>query len=235
MQWIRSALFTVLSYGGMIPLAILFLIPMLIDRRFAVMACKWWCVWALWLARVLVGITTEVRGTVPTEECVIASKHQSFLDIIVIFHALPQPKFIMKHSLLYAPILGQYAYRLGCVPVKRGRRAEALAKMVDDVKHGLAAPGQLVIYPQGTRVAPGVKAPYKVGTAVLYKELGQPCVPAATNVGALWPRKGILKHPGHGVVEFLDRIPAGEKPEILMRTIEVKIEEASDRLLEEVS
>ncbi|MGR3492754.1 MAG: lysophospholipid acyltransferase family protein [Shimia sp.] len=234
MRWIRSVLFVILSNGGMIPLAILFLIPMLIDRRYAAMACKWWTNWALWLARVLCGITTEVRGRVPTEECVVAAKHQSFLDIIVIFNALPQPKFIMKHTLLYTPIIGQYAYRLGCVPVKRGRRAEALAKMVADVKRGAAEPGQLVIYPQGTRIAPGVKAPYKVGTAVLYKELGQPCVPAATNVGVLWPRNGILKTPGHGVVEFLDPIPAGERPEVLLREIETRVEEASDRLLEEL-
>jgi len=77
----------------------------------------------------------------------------------------------MKAILLYAPLLGQYAYRLGSVPVNRGKRGKAIAKMLADVKKGEALPGQLVIYSQGTRLAPGVKRPYKVGTAVLYEQM----------------------------------------------------------------
>jgi len=69
-------------------------------------------------------------------------------------------------------LLGQYAYRLGSVPVNRGKRGKAIAKMLADVKKGEALPGQLVIYSQGTRLAPGVKRPYKVGTAVLYEQMG---------------------------------------------------------------
>ncbi|NIR61199.1 MAG: 1-acyl-sn-glycerol-3-phosphate acyltransferase, partial [Gammaproteobacteria bacterium] len=91
------------------------------------------------------------------------------------------PKFIMKSILRYAPFLGWYALRIGCVPVDRGRRAEAIRQMMRGVTDGTAPAGQLIIYPQGTRVAPGRHLPYKVGTAVLYHETGQSCVPAATN------------------------------------------------------
>jgi 1-acyl-sn-glycerol-3-phosphate acyltransferase len=104
---------------------------------------------------------------------------------------------------------------------------------VADVKAGRAAPGQLVIYPQGTRVAAGAWLPYKVGTGVLYAETGQPCVPAATNVGVFWPRRGILRGKGLAVVEFLPRIPPGMAQPEFMARIEDEVETASNRLMAE--
>ena len=72
---------------------------------------------------------------------------------------------------------------IGCVPVDRGKRGRAVAQMVAQVNPGLRRPGQLIIYPQGTRIPPGVTAPYKIGAGVLYEGLGQPCVPVATSNG----------------------------------------------------
>jgi len=181
----------------------------------------------------MVGIRTEVRGTPPTNEVVIASKHQSFLDIILIFKSIPAGKFIMKRELMYAPIIGQYALKLGCVPVDRGKRSQAIKKMVEDVEKGRLAAGQLIIYPQGTRIAPGVKAPYKVGTGILYQELGQPCVPVATNVGLFWPKRGIYRKPGLAVVEFLPPIMPGKSKAEFMAELEEVIETASDKLMKE--
>ena len=105
--------------------------------------------------------------------------------------------------------------------------------MVRDVEAGRADPGQLVIYSQGTRVAPGAKAPYKVGTAVLYEQLGQPCVPMATNVGLFWPRKGILRKPGLAVVEFLPPIPPGMERRAFMEHLEETVEAKSNALMAE--
>jgi 1-acyl-sn-glycerol-3-phosphate acyltransferase len=161
----------------------------------------------------------------------VAAKHQSFFDILVIFHAIPRGKFIMKRELLFTPIFGQYAWRLGSVPVNRGKRGQAIAKMVADVEKGRREPGQLVIYPQGTRVAPGVDMPYKVGTAVLYEQLGQPCVPVATNIGVFWPRRGVLRRPGTAVVEFLPRLPPGLPREEFMARLEFEIETVSNALM----
>jgi 1-acyl-sn-glycerol-3-phosphate acyltransferase len=170
---------------------------------------------------------------VPQEEVLVASKHQSFFDIIMIVSVLPRPKFIMKKELLRAPILGWYALRIGCIPVDRGKRGQAITQMIADVKSGRSQPGQLIIYPQGTRVAAGAARPYKVGTGVLYTETGQDCVPAATNVGVFWPRHGIYRKPGLAVVEFLPRIPAGMTAEAFMATLESTVEEESNRLMEE--
>ena len=134
---------------------------------------------------------------------------------------------------LKSEIRGWYGKRIGCIPVDRGKRGEAMKKMVADVKSGLAEPGQLIIYPQGTRVAAGATKPYKVGVGVLYSQTGQDCVPAATNVGVFWPRHGILRKPGLAVVEFLPRIPAGLPVEDFMARIEREVEGCSNRLMAE--
>lgn len=233
LRWIVSLIFVVQIYLAMAVLGLVFAPFVVFSRRAAFIACKSYCVWVRWTAAWMVGLRTEVRGPVPRGEVVVAAKHQSFLDILLIFHALPRAKFIMKRELLWTPIIGIYAKRIGCVPVNRGKRGAAIAKMVQDVAAEFSEPGQLVIYPQGTRVAPGDYRPYKVGTAVLYEALGEPCVPAATNVGLFWPRKGILRKPGLAVVEFLEPIPAGQPREPFMATLEARIETASKALEQE--
>ena len=233
LQWTRSLIFTISAYAMMGVLGILYFPWAIFSRRGALAGCHAWCRWMRWSARWMVGLHTEVRGTPPTDEVVVAAKHQSFLDIILIFGAIPSGKFIMKRILMYAPVIGQYGLRIGCVPVNRGQRGKAIKKMVADVAKGRQHPGQLIIYPQGTRIAPGVKAPYKVGTGVLYEQLQQDCVPVAANVGVFWPKRGIYRKPGLAVVEFLPRIKAGLDKATFMAKLEDEIETASNRLMKE--
>jgi 1-acyl-sn-glycerol-3-phosphate acyltransferase len=110
---------------------------------------------------------------------------------------------------------------------------QAIRKMVADVAAGRTDPGQLIIYPQGTRVAPGIKASYKAGAAALYGELGQPCVPVACNVGLFWPRSGNALRPGRAVVEFLPAIPPGLPSAEFLQRLEAEVEPASNRLMAE--
>ncbi|WP_227418355.1 lysophospholipid acyltransferase family protein [Roseitranquillus sediminis] len=205
----------------------------LLDEEWAFRAVHAYCRYVRWSARVIIGLRSEIRGVPPSDEVVIAAKHQSFFDIIMIVSAIPRPKFIMKKELTRTPFVGWYARKIGCVPVDRGRRGHAIQKMIEDVGRGQLRPGQLIIYPQGTRVAPGQPAPYKIGTAILYEQLGQDCVPVATNVGVFWPRRSILRRPGLAVVEFLPRIAPGLRNADFMRRLEAQIEGASDRLMEE--
>ena len=233
MQFLRSLLFNAQIYLMMALMAVVFFPFALFSRDWALRACQTWCRWVIWSARWMVGLKVEVRGTPPDGPALVAAKHQSFLDIIVIFGAVPMGRFIMKRELLFAPILGQYAMRIGCVPVDRGKRGKAIAKMVEDVNKGLARPGQLIIYPQGTRVAPGAKMPYKVGTAILYQQLGQTCVPVATNIGLFWPKRGILRRPGLAVVDFLEPIPPELPRDAFLARLEEQVETRSDALMAE--
>jgi 1-acyl-sn-glycerol-3-phosphate acyltransferase len=230
LRWLLSLVFIIQMYLAMAVVAIAYLPYALITRDGAFAACHAYCAWVRFSLRILCGLKTEIRGPVPTGEVIVAPKHQSFLDIILIFGSLPRAKFVMKNELRYAPFLGWYALRIGCVPVKRGKRGAAIHKMMSDVKSGLQIPGQLIIYPQGTRVAPGVKKPYKVGTAVIYTQLGQPCVPVGTNVGLFWPKRGILRHPGLAVIEYLPAIAPGLSNAQFMEEVERAVETSSDAL-----
>jgi 1-acyl-sn-glycerol-3-phosphate acyltransferase len=232
-QLVRSSVFTIQIYAVMALLGVVFAPYALMSKNGARVACKSFCRWVFWTAPWMIGLRCEIRGPVPRGEVMVAAKHQSFLDILMIFNAVPQAKFIMKRELLWTPIIGLYAKRLGCIPVNRGKRGAAIAQMVRDVAAEFQEPGQLIIYPQGTRIVPGAYKPYKVGSAVLYEELNQPCVPAATNAGLFWPRSGILRKPGLAVVEFLDPIEAGVERAAFMARLEQVVEGKTDILQRE--
>lgn len=183
------------------------------------------------LLRGICGLRVEVRGPVPSGPAVVASKHQSMLDVFMLFHALPHARFVMKKELLRAPVFGWYARRVGAVPVDRGGGSAALRAMVDALLARREGVGQIVIYPQGTRVPPGTRRPYKIGVHAVYEESGLVCVPAATNTGAFQP-KGLAVYPGTAVVSFLDPIAPGMAREPFMAALETRIEAASSALLE---
>ena len=233
LQWIRSIIYIVQVTIAMPIIGLVFAPWAMFSKTGAYTACKTYARWAMWSAKWLVGLQSEVRGTVPQGEVLVAAKHQSFLDIMIIFNALPRAKFIMKKEIYWTPIIGQYTKRMEMIAVDRGKRGKAIAKMVADVEAGRIEPGQLVIYSQGTRVAPGAHVPYKVGTAVLYEQMGHPCIPVATNAGYFWPRRGLYRRPGVAVVEFLDPIAPGLRKADFMRQLEESVESRSDALLAE--
>lgn len=232
-QWTRSLLFAGQAYAMMAVMAVFFTPWALFDRRGAFAAVHTWCRYVRWTASWMIGLRSEVRGEIPSGEVMIAAKHQSFFDIIILVSELPRPKFIMKKELIWTPILGWYAKRIGCVPVDRGRRGAAIKTMLARVASGQQEPGQLIIYPQGTRVAPGAARDYKVGTGVLYQQMGVPCVPVACNVGVFWPRRRIYRAPGLAVIEFLTPIAPGVPVRAFMAQLESAIEARSDALMRE--
>jgi len=230
---LRSLVYDAIFYLLMLVMGILCAPLALWSREGAIWSIHRYTDIVLWLLPRICGLHVEVRGTVPTSEVVVGSKHQSFLDILIIANALPRPKFIMKKELRWAPILGFYAWRIGAVPVDRGKKGGAVTKMVSDIEDDREAASQLVIYPQGTRVAPGADMPYKVGAGVLYTRMGVPCVPAATNAGVFWGRKSKRRKPGLAVVEFLEPIDPGMEVQPFLRELEVRVEVSSDALMEE--
>lgn len=233
LRWLMSLLFIIQMYVMMVIIGLAYIPYAMISRDGAWAGIRAYCRYVRFTAHWMVGLRSEIRGLVPSGEVIIASKHQSFLDIILICSVVPRPKFIMKKELKWAPLLGFYAWRTGCVPVDRGKKGRAIAEMKKAVAAGAAIPGQLIIYPQGTRVAPGAALPYKVGTGLLYNQLGQPCIPAATNVGVFWPRHGIYRKPGLAVVEFLPAIQPGRSIADFMAELERAIEGRSDKLMAE--
>ncbi len=229
-QYARSVVFIVFMYGLMLVMGVALSPLAMLSREGA-----WWALHrytdiVLWALGWMCGLKVEVRGAAPTDDVIVASKHQSFLDILILTNRLPRPRFVMKRSLRWAPVLGFYAMRVGCAPVDREAGARALKGMVAQLRAEQGGTGQIVIFPQGTRVAPGAKLPYKPGVAALALALGQPVVPVSTNCGMFWPRIGVLRKPGVAVLEFHEPIPPGLPRKVLMARLEEVIETASERL-----
>lgn len=233
MQLVRSLIFQVWMYGLMTVMGVACAPMALWSRRGAYVAIDAYISLVLWGLRRICGLSWEVRGAPPRGDALIAAKHQSFLDILILLKALPQARFIMKRSLVWAPIVGFYALRIGASPVTRGKGAESLKQMLDGVALRGGLEGQLVIFPQGTRVRPGARVDYKYGAYALYQKYDLPCGRVALNTGLFWPRIGLIRKPGVAVVEFLDPVPPGLNASRFMAALESAIEPASDALAEE--
>ena len=231
---VRSALFVALFYLwsalvsiGATPLLLCPPGPILGMFRF-------WSAGIVVLLRIC-GIRVEVRGRehIPTGAALVAPKHQCMLDVFVQFSVLPASSFVMKQELMWIPWFGWYAQRVRSIVIKRQQQATALKKLVREAKERFAEGRQVVIFPEGTRTAPGAPGEYKPGIAALYREIEVPVCPVATNSGVHWPAHGFVRHPGTIVFEYLEPIPPGLKRAEFMRLLKERIETASERLMAE--
>lgn len=232
-QYFRSIIFIISMYLWLLVVGLLGAVPALFSRNWAYITCKFYCKSVFWLARILCGLTVEIRGEIPKGSIIIASKHQSFFDVLVNFYMVDRGNFIMKKELKWAPVIGFYAMRIGVASVKRGKKSKSMTEMLKGVQRESNEVSQLIIYPQGTRVNPGKKAPYKVGAAVLCQRFNRPCIPVATNIGVFWPKHGIYRKPGVAVLEYLPVLPMGLSIEEMMVQMEAAIEINSNRLMKE--
>lgn len=185
-------------------------------------------------ARTILGVSVELRGTPPTEDCVIAAKHQSFLDILAISHAVPQCSFIMKREIMRVPVVGHYARLAGSIPIDRSRGTEAMRQILSGIESSRASDdglGQLIIYPEGTRTRPGERRKYKHGVGTIHQATGLPVYPVAVNCGMFWPRNGLRIRPGRSVIEFLDPMTDSRPAAELVAEVEAVVEDASHRLM----
>jgi 1-acyl-sn-glycerol-3-phosphate acyltransferase len=194
-------------------------------------------IWSLGINALLgiCGVRVEVRGRehIPAGAAIVAPKHQCMLDVFAQFSVLPATVFVMKKELTWIPWFGWYAARVRSIVVDREAHATALRKLVREAKVRFAEQRQVVIFPEGTRTEPGAPGDYKPGIAALYRELGVPVHPVATNSGAHWPAHGFIRRPGVVVFEYLEPIPPGLKRAEFMRLLSERIETASLRLLAE--
>jgi 1-acyl-sn-glycerol-3-phosphate acyltransferase len=142
---------------------------------------------------------------------------------------------VIKRELGWIPAYGWYALKAGMIPVDRSAGASALKKMVAAAERALADGRPIVIFPEGTRTAIGVRRPYQPGVAALYRQLGVPLVPVAVNSGLFWTRRSWLRRPGRIVVDILPPIPPGRDRKSVMAALEESIEAATARLVESTS
>jgi 1-acyl-sn-glycerol-3-phosphate acyltransferase len=231
--WLRSALFIVWFYAVSTVLAIGYTVMLLMPRRVIIEGMRTWARLVNVGLKLLAGVRIEVRGRehMPTGAALIAAKHQGMFDTIGPFSFLPDVCFVLKKELLAIPFYGWHAQHARMIPLDREGSSKALKDLMRAARERLKDPRQIIIFPEGTRKAPGAPPDYKPGVAALYRDLGLPCTPMATNSGVHWPAHGFRRTPGTIVFEFLPPIPPGLKRDEFMAELQSRIETASDRLL----
>ncbi len=182
---------------------------------------------------VICGVKVEVRGKefIPTGAALVAPKHQCMLDVFAQFTWLPGSAFVMKKELAWIPWFGWYAKKAGAIVIDREGQAKTMRQVIREGTELFKKGRQVVIFPEGTRKAPGAEPDYKPGIAALYRELNVPVHPVATNAGVHWPAHGFIRIPGTIVFEYLEPIPPGLKRAEFMRILEERIETKSTELL----
>jgi 1-acyl-sn-glycerol-3-phosphate acyltransferase len=210
---------------------------LMLPRRYLYWITRLWARVIVFLLRHVIGLSYEVRGLdhAPEGPTIVASKHQSAWDTIVFFLLLRNPAYVLKAELLLIPVIGWYLRRVGMIAIDRQRGARALRVMLSAAKRAVSEGRPIVIFPEGTRTAPGEERPYQPGTTALYTQLGLPVVPVALNSGLYWGRRRFVKRPGCIIIEFLPAIAPGLDRVAFASALERRIEDATARLVAEAA
>jgi 1-acyl-sn-glycerol-3-phosphate acyltransferase len=233
--FLRSLLFNAAFFAVSGALAVL-ATPLLAAPRGALMwIMRLWARIVVALLRAICGVRLELRGMerIPPGACVIAAKHQSAFDTIVWLMLVPDAAYVMKKQLFAIPFYGWHARRVGMIAVDREGGGAALRAMLRAVQAAVAAGRQVVIFPEGTRTAPGERLPYQPGVVALAAGTDAPVIPVATDSGRVWGRRAFEKRPGTIRISVLPPLPRGLPRPALLGALESAIEGETARLLSE--
>ena len=185
-----------------------------------------WTRWVMWASRVICGIRYRVIGAenIPQQPCIILAKHQSAWETMGFQLIFPPQVWVLKKELLRVPFFGWGLAMLSPIAIDRSSRRQALQQLVDQGRQRLAAGFYIVIFPEGTRIAPGKRGKYRAGGARLAVQTGTPVLPVAHNAGLRWGKNAFLKYPGMITVSIGPLIQPDDNAESLTRRVEDWIE-----------
>jgi 1-acyl-sn-glycerol-3-phosphate acyltransferase len=233
MTALRSIVFNVLYLLWSVVIHVVCLPLLLAPAAWVWKAVHLWVGGTLLLLRVCCSLGCRELGLehFPHGPAIIAAKHQSAWETLFLSSRLDRPALILKRELLSIPLFGWFLRKAGMIAVDRSGKAAALKQMVRDANRAFAEGRQIIIFPEGTRVAPGVHKPYQPGIAALYGQLNVSVVPVALNSGLYWGRQAWTKKPGRILIEYLPAIPPGLDRKAFMAELEARLEPASRKLL----
>lgn len=193
-----------------------------------------WARFAMATLRVVCGLGYRVRGAEHLETgepAVVFCKHQSAWETIAMIAICPAHSWVLKRELMWVPFLGWALAAMRPAAIRRGTGRSAVLQVVEQGKRILAAGRWVMVFPEGTRLAPFVKSRFGVGGAVLATESGAPVVPIAVNAGHFWPRKGMIRRGGTVDVVIGAPIPSrGKSVEQLNREAKAWIDATMDTI-----
>ena len=230
---LRSTLFALLQLVVTPPWAVVSLLtfPFPALTRYRVISA--WSRFMVWSAERICAVRYEVLGAenIPKEPAVILAKHESAWETLAFQAIFPPQVWVVKRELLWIPFFGWGLAMLSPIAIDRRAGPRALKHTVEQGRERLRRGFSIVIFPEGTRSAPGARGVYQVGGAWLAVQTGAPIVPVAHNAGTYWPRKAFVKRPGTITVSIGPVMRAhGLKAAALMQNIETWIENETQRI-----
>jgi len=231
--FLRSLVYNVLFYL-VLAFWVILGIPTYLMPRWAIMnIAKYWARSSIWLMRVICNTRVEYRGLekIPNGPLIVASKHQSTWETFALLQFFDQPLFILKRELRWIPLFGWYLVKSNMIGVDRGAGGRALIQTMRRASEAVRRGRQLIIFPEGTRMAVDAPPNYKSGVGLVYVDSNVPCLPVALNSGLFWPRRTFMRYPGTLVVEFLDPLPPGLSRNEFIARVSTLIENATNRLV----
>jgi 1-acyl-sn-glycerol-3-phosphate acyltransferase len=233
MIWLRSALFTLLqlSITPLFSVLALLTFPLPPLKRYRIITQ--WATLFTWLARVILGIRYRVLGAerIPRVPSIVLAKHQSAWETMAFQRIFPPQVWVLKRELLRIPFIGWGLAMTSPIAIDRDAGRQALKQTLQQGRERLDRGFWVVIFPEGTRVAPGTRGKYQIGGAWLAVHTGAPVVPVAHNAGEFWGKNAFLKRPGTITVSIGEPIdPKGMNAQALTARVEAWIEAEMERI-----
>ncbi|MDR0406516.1 MAG: 1-acyl-sn-glycerol-3-phosphate acyltransferase [Holosporales bacterium] len=184
---------------------------LLLPERYVFHYIRRWSRSITFLLKYIMGITPQVSGleNIPTGPALIAMRHESVWETVVMFSYIDHFIFVVKEELLWIPFFGFLLKKLRCISLRRNKGGAALRTLVTQGKERLEQGYKVLIFPEGTRMAPGSFRPFNSGLSFLYEKIDVPVIPAVLNSGCVWPRRRFYKYPGTVTLQFLPAISPG--------------------------
>jgi 1-acyl-sn-glycerol-3-phosphate acyltransferase len=232
-EFVRSAIYLPLAILVTAPFGLFVTLSVVLPMRFRFRIIAFWRVLFMSVCKYVLGIRYQVIGreNIPARPSVVLSKHQSAWETVALQEIFPPLVFVLKKSLLMIPFLGWAFAAVKMISINRSAGKDALRQVVVQGCDRLKAGYWVVIFPEGTRIAPGESRRFKNGGAQLAVSAGVPAVPVAHNAGELWARNAFVKKPGLITVSIGPAIdPAGKSAEEVTRLAEQWIENEMRRI-----
>jgi len=224
---IRSVIFSFFFFIGIIFISIIFLPALILPQRITLIGGKLMGHWASFCLKFFLSTKIIVKGKeniINNEKFFIAASHQSMFETFYLQTIFNSPVFILKKELLLIPVFGWYLKKIGSISIKRNKISKENLNFFEDIsKSVLSSNRPLIIFPQGTRVLPIERPPFKKGASRIYQELKISCQPIAINSGYVWPKKGIKQSNKTITISILKPIKANYSKEEFLNILEDNI------------
>ena len=221
---IRNFLFSFFFFTGIIFISIMFLPAIFLPKKIVLFGGKIMGYWTSFCLKIFLLTKIIIKGEeniIKDKKFFIAASHQSMFETFFLQTIFNSPVFILKRELLIIPIFGWYLKKIGSISIKRNKVSKENLGFFDDISKQINSSDRpLIIFPQGTRLAPKDRAPFKKGSSRIYEELKISCQPIAINSGNTWPKNGSKKINTILTISILRTIEPGLKKEIFLKKLE---------------